>query len=77
MGMPNTFCYIYVRLFHQTTICLGDNYTGKNFLPPIKTRSPVVKAVKLMAWLGGRQNHLYRLPPDLVGKGQLHKFPNN
>ena len=39
-----------IRLFHWTTICWGDNYTGKNFVPPIKTRSPVVKAVKLMAW---------------------------
>ena len=39
-----------IRLFHRTTNCQGDNYTGKNFLPPIKTRSPVVKAVKLMAW---------------------------
>ena len=39
-----------IRMFHQTTICWGDNYTGKNFVPPIKTRSPVVKAVKLMAW---------------------------
>ena len=37
------------RLFHRTTICQGDNHTGKNFLPPIKTKSPVVKAVKLMA----------------------------
>ena len=37
------------RLLHRTTICQGDNCTGKNFLPPIKTRSPMVKAVKLMA----------------------------
>ena len=39
-----------IGMFHQTTIYRGDNYTGKNFVPPIKTRSPVVKAVKLMAW---------------------------
>ena len=39
-----------IRMFLWTTICRGDNYTGKNFVPPIKTRSPVVKAVKLMAW---------------------------
>ena len=38
-----------VRLFHWTTICRGDTYTGKNFVPPIKTRSPVVELVKLMA----------------------------
>ena len=37
------------RLFHRTTNCQGDTYTGKNLVPPIKTRSPVVKAVKLMA----------------------------
>ena len=37
------------RLFHWTTKCQGDSHTGKNFLPPIKTRSPVVKTVKLMA----------------------------
>ena len=29
------------RMFHRTTICREDNYTGKNFVPPIKTRSPV------------------------------------
>ena len=43
--------YVYVltiRMFHRTTICWGDN-TDKNFVPPIKTRSPVVKAVKLLA----------------------------
>ena len=28
----------------------NNNYTGKNFVPVIKTRSPVMKAVKLMAW---------------------------
>ena len=39
-----------IRMFHRTTFCRGDNYTGKNFVPPIKTRSPVVKAVKMMAW---------------------------
>ena len=38
-----------IRLFHRITKCQGDNYTGKNLVPPIKTRSPVVKAVKLMA----------------------------
>ena len=41
---------IHSRMFHRTTICRGDNYTGKNFVTPIKTRSPVVNAVKLMAW---------------------------
>ena len=39
-----------IRMFHRTTICQGDNYTDKNFVPPLKTRSPVVEAVKLMAW---------------------------
>ena len=44
--------YLWVgsRMFHRTTICGADNYTGKNFVPSIKTISPVVKAVKLMAW---------------------------
>ena len=37
-------------MFHWTTICRGENHPGKNFVPPIKTRSPVMKAVKLMAW---------------------------
>ena len=44
--------YLWVgsRMFHRTTICGADNYTGKNFVPSIKTISPVVKAVKLMDW---------------------------
>ena len=32
-------------LFHWTTKCQEDTPTGENFLPPIKTRSPLVKAV--------------------------------
>ena len=32
-------------LFHWTTKCQEDIPTGENFLPPIKTRSPLVKAV--------------------------------
>ena len=56
------------------TFCRGDNYNGKNFVPQIKTRSPVVKAVKLMAWRQAKSPK--RLPPELMGKGHLHKFPN-
>ena len=32
------------------SVCQGDNHLGKNFLPPINTRSPVVELVKLMPW---------------------------
>ena len=38
-----------IRVFHWITICQRHNYTDKNFVPPINTRSPVVEAVKLMA----------------------------
>ena len=48
-GMMELGEWMVNRMFHRTTIWRGDNYTGKNFVPPIKTRSPVVKAVKLMA----------------------------
>ena len=37
------------RLFHCTTFCWEDTPTGKNLVPPINTRSPVVELVKLMA----------------------------
>ena len=39
-----------IWMFHVITFCQGDNHLGKNFVLPINTRSPVVKAVKLMAW---------------------------
>ena len=39
-----------IRMFHVITFCQGDNHPGKNFVLPINNRSPVVKAVKLMAW---------------------------
>ena len=42
--------FMSTRMFHQTTICQGDIHIDKNFVPLIKTRYPVVKAVKLMAW---------------------------
>ena len=48
--------YLAIRMFHQTTKCRGDNYTGKNFLPSIKTRSLWWKQSNW--WLGGHQNHL-------------------
>ena len=44
------FLTLLTRLFHWTSFCQEDTPTGKNLVPPLKTRSPVVKAVKLMAW---------------------------
>ena len=41
--------HVHSRVFQVPTICQGDNHHSKNFVPSIKTRSPVVKAVKLMA----------------------------
>ena len=29
-----TYIYLFIRMFHQTTICRGDNHTGKNFVQP-------------------------------------------
>ena len=34
-------------MFHRITICRRDKNIGKNFVPPIKTRYPVVEAGKI------------------------------
>ena len=47
------------------SLCRGGNHLGKNFVPPINTRSPVVELVKLMAWRQAKS--LMKIPVCWLG----------
>ena len=48
--MTIDFSLLSINDYLGYSMCRGDNHPGKNFVPPINTRSSVVELVKLMAW---------------------------
>ena len=47
---PEAARLVHVKGFQGLTKCQGHHHTGNDQVPPIKTSSSVVEAVKLMAW---------------------------
>ena len=42
----DTLMVMVIRMFHRTTICRGDNHTGKNFVPPISGESSQIDGLE-------------------------------